>query len=179
MQQLFDFLFLGCFFLIYKFYGIYYATGSLAITSLMKLIYMSFRYQKIKKTALVVFLIVIISSLLTLYYHNEDFIKWKGTVVCFFLSIILLINQFIFKKPFIQFKLNKEIHLPIYIWTNLSILWAIFFFICGAINAYVAFYFSQNVWVNFKVFGISGLTLLFSLISGGYIYIQMKKNKNG
>ena len=69
--------------------------------------------------------------------------------------------------------LGKELTLPDHVWNTLNISWAIFFLLCGLANIYVAFWLPQEVWVNFKVFGLTVLTLLFTLLSGVYIYRHM------
>lgn len=81
------------------------------------------------------------------------------------------------KQPLIQTMLGKELELPDHVWRNLNIAWALFFFICGLANIYVAFWLPQSVWVNFKVFGLTGLTLLFTLLSGVYIWRKMPQQE--
>ncbi|MGK9546150.1 septation protein IspZ, partial [Salmonella enterica subsp. enterica] len=90
---------------------------------------------------------------LTLVFHNDEFIKWKVTVIYVLFSGALLISQLVLKKPLIQRMLGKELTLPDHVWNKLNVSWAIFFLVCGLANIYVAFWLPQNIWVNFKVFG--------------------------
>lgn len=74
------------------------------------------------------------------------------------------------EKPLIQRMLGKELTLPQPVWSKLNLARAVFFILCGLANIYIAFWLPQNIWVNFKVFGLTALTLFFTLLSGVYIY---------
>ncbi len=80
------------------------------------------------------------------------------------------------EKPLIQRMLGKELTLPQEVWSRLNVAWAVFFILCGLANIYIAFWLSQNIWVNFKVFGLTALTLIFTLLSGVYIYRHMPQD---
>ncbi len=123
------------------------------------------------------FVLVAVFGTLTLVFHNDEFIKWKVTVIYSLFALALLFSQWFMKQPLIQSMLGKELKLPNYVWRRLNIAWALFFFICGLANIYVAFWLPQEMWVNFKVFGLTGLTLLFTLFSGLYIWRQMPQEK--
>ncbi|KYP97520.1 intracellular septation protein A [Sodalis-like endosymbiont of Proechinophthirus fluctus] len=170
MKQFLDFLPLVVFFIVYKLYDIYYASGALIAASALVLVYTWLCYHKIEKITMITFVLVAIFGSLTLYYHDAEFIKWKVTVIYTLFAAALLISQFVLNKPLIQRMLDKEIHLPARVWNNLNIAWALFFLVCGAANIYIAFWLPQSIWVNFKVFGLTGLTLVFTLLSGAYIY---------
>ena len=80
------------------------------------------------------------------------------------------------EKPLIQRMLGKELSLPQQVWSRLNLAWALFFILCGLANIYIAFWLPQNIWVNFKVFGLTALTLVFTLLSGIYIYRHMPQD---
>ncbi|WP_016599491.1 inner membrane-spanning protein YciB, partial [Yersinia pestis] len=105
------------------------------------------------------------------------FIKWKVTVLYVLFALALLVSQWVMKKPLIQRMLGKELTLPDKVWSTLNLSWAIFFLVCGLLNIYVAFWLPQDIWVNFKVFGLTALTLIFTLISGVYIYRHMPEEQ--
>ena len=88
----------------------------------------------------------------------------------------LLFSQWVMKKPLIQRMLGKELSLPQQVWSRLNLAWAVFFILCGLANIYIAFWLPQNIWVNFKVFGLTALTLVFTLLSGIYIYRHMPQD---
>lgn len=170
MKQFFEFIPLIIFFAVYKMIDIYAATGSLIITTGLLLAYNYFKYGKVEKMHIITFLMVLVFGTMTLVFHDDTFIKWKVTVIYILFSIALLASQYIFKKPIIKQMLGKEIVLPENVWSNLNLAWAIFFVLLGLLNIYVAFYLAQDIWVNFKVFGLLGATLVFTLLSGVYIF---------
>ena len=115
---------------------------------------------------------------MTIFFHNDEFIKWKVTVIYVLFASALLFSQWVMKKPLIQRMLGKELTLPQQVWSRLNLAWAVFFILCGLANIYIAFWLPQNIWVNFKVFGLTALTLVFTLLSGVYIYRHMPQDDN-
>ncbi|ANI29177.1 intracellular septation protein A [Yersinia entomophaga] len=173
MKQLLDFLPLVVFFIFYKMYDIFVASGALIVATLLALAISWVMYRKVEKMTLVTAAMVVVFGSLTLAFHSDQFIKWKVTVIYVLFAGALLISQLILKKPLIQRMLGKELTLPDSVWSRLNLAWAMFFLVCGLANIYVAFWLPQDIWVNFKVFGLTALTLVFTLISGVYIYRHM------
>jgi intracellular septation protein len=170
MKQFLDFLPLVVFFVFYKIYDIYVASGALIAATALVLLVTWLKYRKIEKMMLITFVMVVVFGTLTLVFHNDLFIKWKVSVIYTLFAGALLFSQWFMKKPLIQQMLGKELVLPGHIWNRLNFAWAIFFLGCGIANIYVAFWLPQSVWVDFKVFGLTALTLIFTLFSGIYIY---------
>lgn len=171
MKQLLEFIPLVIFFIVYKMVDIYAATAALMVGMTITFIYSYFKNgKKAEKMQIITLGMILIFGTLTLVLHNDAFIKWKVTLVYAVFAIALLVTQFIFKKPAIKQMLGKELELPDNIWNNLNFAWAVFFAVLGAVNIYVAFNMSQEVWVNFKVFGLLAVTLLFTVLSGAYLY---------
>ncbi|HHC4999010.1 septation protein A [Serratia marcescens] len=177
MKQFLDFLPLIVFFAFYKLYDIYVASGALIVATALALVFTWVKYRKVEKMTLITFLMVLVFGTLTLVFHNDLFIKWKVTVIYALFALALLISQWVLKKPLVQRMLGKELTLPDKVWSNLNLAWAVFFLACGLANLYVAFWLPQNVWVNFKVFGLTVLTLVFTLLSGIYIYRHMPEEQ--
>ncbi len=177
MKQLLDFLPLVVFFVFYKLYDIYVASGALIVATGLALVVSWVLYRKLEKMALITFALVAVFGTLTLVFHNDEFIKWKVTVIYTLFSIALLFSQYWTQQPLIQRMLGKELHLPANAWRKLNLAWALFFLACGLANIYVAFWLPQALWFNFKVFGLTGLTLLFTLLSGVYIYRLMPQEE--
>jgi intracellular septation protein len=177
MKQFLDFLPLIVFFAFYKLYDIYVASGALIVATALALVFTWFKYRKIEKMTLITFLMVLVFGTLTLVFHNDLFIKWKVTIIYTLFALALLISQLVLKKPLVQRMLGKELTLPDKVWNNLNLGWAVFFLVCGLANIYVAFWLPQSVWVNFKVFGLTALTLVFTLLSGIYIYRHMPEEQ--
>lgn len=171
MKQLLEFIPLVIFFIVYKMVDIYAATGALMVSMTLTFIYSYFKNgKKAEKMQIITLGMILIFGTLTLVLHDDAFIKWKVTLVYGVFSIGLLVTQFIFKKPAIKQMLGKELQLPDNVWNNLNVAWAILFAVLGVVNIYVAFNMSQEVWVNFKVFGLLAITLLFTVLSGVYLY---------
>ncbi|EOY5051643.1 septation protein A [Serratia marcescens] len=177
MKQFLDFLPLIVFFAFYKLYDIYVASGALIVATALALVFTWVKYRKVEKMTLITFLMVLVFGTLTLVFHNDLFIKWKVTVIYALFALALLISQWGLKKPLVQRMLGKELTLPDKVWSNLNLAWAVFFLACGLANIYVAFWLPQSVWVNFKVFGLTVLTLVFTLLSGIYIYRHMPEEQ--
>ncbi|QKJ87300.1 septation protein A [Paramixta manurensis] len=177
MKQLLDFLPLVVFFVFYKLYDIYVASGALIAATGIALVVGWVLYRKLEKMTIITFVLVAVFGTLTLVFHNDEFIKWKVTVIYTLFAAALLFSQFWMPQPLIQSMLGKELHLPLAAWRKLNMAWALFFLACGIGNIYVAFWLPQSVWVNFKVFGLTGLTLLFTLVSGIYIYRLMPQEE--
>ncbi|MDT3250156.1 septation protein A [Serratia plymuthica] len=177
MKQFLDFLPLIVFFAFYKLYDIYVASGALIVATALALVFTWIKYRKVEKMTLITFLMVLVFGTLTLVFHNDLFIKWKVTVIYSLFALALLISQLVLKKPLVQRMLGKELTLPDKVWSNLNLAWAVFFLLCGLANIYVAFWLPQSVWVNFKVFGLTALTLVFTLLSGIYIYRHMPEEQ--
>lgn len=179
MKQLLEFIPLVIFFIVYKMVDIYAATAALMIAMTITFIYSYYNNgKKAEKMQIITLAMILVFGSLTLILHDDAFIKWKVTLVYSVFAIALLVTQFIFKKPAIKQMLGKELELPDNIWNNLNLAWAIFFAVLGALNIYVAFYMPQEVWVNFKVFGLLAITLLFTMLSGIYLYKHLPQENN-
>lgn len=174
MKALLDFIPLIIFFVVYKLSDIFTASLALIIASAVALLISWLCWRKVEKMALITFLFVLVFGSLTYFLHNALFIKWKVTLIYLLFALALLLSQWLGRAPLIQRMLGKELTLPAASWKRLNAGWALFFLACGLLNIYVAFWLPQAVWVNFKVFGLTGLTLLATLISGLYIYRHME-----
>ncbi|AEW44534.1 putative intracellular septation protein [Serratia symbiotica str. 'Cinara cedri'] len=177
MKQFLDFIPLIIFFIFYRLYDIYLASGALMATSALVFIFNLAKSRKVDKMALITFLMVLVFGTLTLVLHDNLFIKWKVTVIYTLFSLFLLISQLVFKKLPVQGILGKDLVLSHKVWSNLNLAWAIFFMVCSLLNVYVAFWMPERIWVNFKVFGLAFLMLVFTALSGIYIYQHIPKNK--
>ena len=168
-KLLFDFFPIVIFFVVYKMYDIYIATIALIIASAVQLTYEIIFYRKFSMIHLVTFILVLILGGATVYFHNETLIKWKVTIVNWLFGIILILSNIFMQKPIIQCLMEENIELPIKLWKRLNNIWGIFFLFLGAINIFVAYTFSTDTWVNFKLFGIMGIILVFVIVQGAFL----------
>lgn len=174
MKQLIDFIPLIIFFALYKLQDIYVATGALIVASALQIIVTYFVYRKIEKMQVITFLMVAIFGGMTIFLHDDNFIKWKVTIVYALFAIGLAVSHAIGKSA-IKGMLGKEITLPEQVWAKVTWAWVMFFTFCAALNVYVAFELLLDVWVNFKVFGLLAATFGFTLLTGLYIYKHTPK----
>lgn len=169
MKQFLDFIPLIIFFVLFKTYDIYVATAALILATGVQVAYTWFKFRKVEKMQLITFVMVGIFGGLTIFMHDENFIKWKVTMVYSLFAIFLLGSQLL-GKPAVKKMLGKEISLPDSVWKKINLAWVCFFSVCALVNIYIAFNMSLEIWVNFKVFGLLILTILFTLATGVYIY---------
>ncbi|MCP3698259.1 MAG: septation protein A [Aliivibrio sp.] len=176
MKQILDFIPLIIFFTLYKMYDIYTATGALIIATAVQLVVTYALYKKVEKMQLITFLMVTVFGGMTIFLHDDNFIKWKVTIVyCVFAAGLIVTH--ILGKPVIKGMLGKEVTLSDDKWAKINHAWVLFFTICAIANLYIAFEMPLDVWVNFKVFGLLGLTFLCTLFTGMYVYKYMPKEK--
>jgi len=176
MHAIFEYLPLVIFFVFYKFGDIYWATGSLIVTSALQILYYLIRRQSVPKRNWIFFGLIAVFGGLTIFFHDDAFLKWKVTIINSLFGITLLISEQFFNKNWIKEMLGEGLTLPEKIWKKLNFAWAIFFLSCGALNIYIAYNFSLETWVNFKVFGLMGLTFTFAIVSIFSLYRYLPKD---
>ena len=164
MKFLFDIFPVILFFWAFKVYDIFIATAIAIAATIAQIGWLWFRQHKIDKMMWSNLAIIIIFGGATLVSQDETFIKWKPTVLYWLIATVLLISNLIFRKNLIKAMLEKQIILPPTIWNKLNLSWIFFFLIMGCINLYVAFNFPLDTWVTFKLFGATGLILIFMIL---------------
>lgn len=182
MKFLFDFFPIIAFFIAFyvpedREQGIYLATYTIIIATTIQIILYWLLYKKFEKMHLITFVVVLIFGGLTIFLHDENFIKWKPTIVNWCFSSAFIASHFIGEKTLIERMLNiteNKLTLPAPVWRNLNISWAVFFIFMGFVNLYVAFNFSTEFWVNFKAWGMTLLNLSFMIVMGIYLYKYIK-----
>ncbi len=184
MKVFFDFLPVILFFIAYKFGGgtyewggeshevggIYVATAVMIVASLLQVILTWLFTKKVEKSHLITLVLVLILGGATLWLQNPNFIKWKPTVVNWLFAAGFFLVPFFSKQTLLEKMMSEQITLPKPVWKNLNIAWIFFFIGSGLANIYVAFNYPEATWVNFKLFGLMGLTILF--IIGQSLYIS-------
>ncbi|GLS84139.1 septation protein A [Paraferrimonas haliotis] len=176
MKQLLDFLPLLVFFIVYKMVDIYAATGALIAATAVQIAISYLVFKKVEKMHLITFALVGVFGTLTMVLHDDAFIKWKVTVVYGLFAIALAVSQLI-NKPIIKAMLGQEMPVADAVWAKVTWAWVLFFSACGALNIYVAFSLPLETWVNFKVFGLMALTLLFTIATVVYLFKHLPEDK--
>ncbi|MBN8455120.1 septation protein A [Accumulibacter sp.] len=176
MKFLFDLFPVILFFIAYKVYDIYVATAVAIAATFAQIGWLWFRGRKIDTMLWVSLVIISVFGGMTLVLHDEDFIKWKPTVLYWAFAATLLGGSLLMKKNLIRLLLAEQMQLPEVAWEKLNWSWIAFFAFMGAANLLVAFNFSTDDWVNFKLFGGIGLMLVFVLAQGLLLskYIEEK-----
>jgi intracellular septation protein len=161
MKFLFDLFPVIVFFIVYKFSGIYAATATAIVATILQIGWAKYKFGKVENTLIASGIIIVVFGGATLLLHDESFIKWKPTVLYWVFTISLLVTNIFFKKNIIRSLMEKQISMPDAIWSRLNLAWAAFFALLGVLNLYVAFNYSTNTWVDLKLFGTTGLMLIF------------------
>ncbi|MGE4500599.1 MAG: septation protein A [Hydrogenovibrio sp.] len=175
MKLLFDLFPVILFFIAFKLYGIYVATAVAIVASILQVAYVYAKNKRVEKMHIITLALIVILGGATLIFQDEAFIKWKPTVVNWGFALVFLGSHFIGEKPIIRRMMDQAISLPDRVWLNLSYMWIVFFIFSGVANIYVAYQYDTDTWVNFKLFGLMGLTLVFIIIQGIYISRYIKE----
>jgi intracellular septation protein len=169
MQLLFDFLPVIAFFVTYKLADIYVATAVLIVAVLIQTAVSWIRFRKVSPMLLTSAVLVLIFGGLTLLIHDSTFIKWKPTIVNGLFAAAFAGSHFVRGPTLVQRLLGESIQLDAASWRRLSMMWIGFFLLSGAANLYVAYNFPEAVWVDFKLFGLLGMTVVFVLLQGVWL----------
>lgn len=145
------------------------ATVVVMVATLLQALLLKLRGQKIDLMLWISLALVVVLGGATIWFHSETFIKWKPTGLYWAMALVFFVSQRFFNKNLIQAMLGKELQLPAPVWRRLNWAWVGFFTVMGVLNLYVAYHFSTSTWANFKVFGTTGLMLIFTLIQGLYL----------
>lgn len=170
MKLLFDFFPILLFFIAYKMYDIYVATAVAIAAAFVQVGLFWIQHRRVEKTHLVTLALLVVFGGLTLVLQDETFIKWKPSVINWLFGMVFLGSQFIGKKSIVERMMGANLALSAPVWTRLNLSWAVFFLALGFANLYVVYNFDTDTWVNFKLFGMMGLTIAF--IIGQAIYLS-------
>ena len=155
------------------------ATLVVMIATLAQAAVLKLRGRKIDLMLWISLVLVVVLGGATVWFHNETFIKWKPTGLHWAMALTLWISQAWFGKNLIQTMLGAELQLPDPVWLRLNRAWVLFFGAMGVVNLYVAYNFSTSAWANFKVFGVTGLIVLFTLGQGLYLSKHLPEQEDG
>ncbi|OWJ97226.1 septation protein A [Pseudomonas sp. A46] len=182
VKQFIDFIPLILFFIVYKLDpravelaghtfmlgGIFSATAVLIIGSVIVYGAIFLLQRRLEKGQWLTLVACLVFGGMTLAFHSETFLKWKAPVVNWLFALAFAGSHFIGDKPLIQRVMGHALSLPQPIWVRLNLAWVAFFLVCGFANLFVAFTFHE-IWVDFKVFGSLGMTVLFLVGQGVYL----------
>jgi intracellular septation protein len=177
MKFLFDLFPVVLFFVAFKFYGIYTATTVAITATVVQIGWLKVRRRKVEPMMWISLVIIVVFGGATLALHDETFIKWKPTVLYWLFATAIVGAELLFRRNLIRSMLTGQVHMPESAWARLNRSWAGFFGFMGAANLYVAYNFSTDAWVNFKLFGGMGLMFVFVVVQALFLarHVQEKK----
>nr|VFJ62946.1 MAG: intracellular septation protein [Candidatus Kentron sp. FW] len=154
--------------------GILVATAVAILATFLQVGISWLRLRRVENTHLITLGLLVVLGGATLVLKEEIFIKWKPTAVNWLFALVFWGSRFVGGKPLIQRMMESNIELPPTVWRQLNMSWVIFFAAAGFLNLYVIYHFSTEFWVNFKLFGLLGLTLAFVIGQSFYLMRHMK-----
>jgi intracellular septation protein len=175
MKFFFDLLPVALFFAAYFIFdSIYVATAVIIPATIAQAAWEKIRYGKVDTMLWISLALVVVMGGLTLFLHDKRFIMWKPTLLYWMFSVALVASRIIWKKNLIRALLGKEMMLPEAVWNQLNVAWALFFVVMGFVNIYVASNFEEPFWVKFKLFGFTGMLMLFVLLQAPFLVRHMQ-----
>ncbi|MCI0399733.1 MAG: septation protein A [Gammaproteobacteria bacterium] len=174
MKFLFDFFPVLLFFIAFYIpedpkVGILLATAVAIVASIVQVGIYWLKFRRVETLHLITLSLILLLGGATLLLQDERFIKWKPTAVNWLFAVVFLGSQLIGGKNLLQRIMGGNVSLPDLVWARLNLSWVAFFIVLGLANLYVAYNFDTATWVNFKLFGLMGLTLVFVLGQAVYM----------
>lgn len=145
------------------------ATVVVIAATLIQVAWLKVRGHKVDLMLWISLGLVIVLGGLTVWFHSETFIKWKPSALYWTMGLALWLSQAVFGKNLLRALLGEQLKLPDKVWQRLNVAWIVFFAVLGVLNLWIAYHFSFSTWVSFKVFGLVGLLLVFTVAQGLYL----------
>ncbi len=174
MKLLFDLFPILLFFVAFKLADIYVATAVAIAASVVQIVWLKLRARPIEPMQWASLAIIVVFGGMTLFLHDETFIKWKPTVLYGLFAAVLAGGRMMFGRNLVRSVMGKQLALPEPVWHRLNLAWIAFFVAMAALNLAVAYRFPTDVWVDFKLFGTMGLTIAFVIAQALWLgrYVQ-------
>ncbi|MGL4566449.1 MAG: septation protein A [Halioglobus sp.] len=188
MKQLAEFVPIALFFIVYQlkgttlelggweysFDGIYSATAVLMLATVAQVLLTWAFTRTLERRLLWLLLAVLVFGGATLVFHNQMFIQWKPTIFNWVLALVFGGSQYIGDKNLMERTLGSQIHLPKPVWSRLNLLWVSNFIIVGGLNLVVAYNFSEDAWVSYKLYSAIGFTVMLTILTALLISPYLK-----
>jgi intracellular septation protein len=177
MKFLFDIFPIVLFFIAFKIFGIYVATAVAIGATFLQIGWTWVRHRKVDNLMWVSLAVIVVFGGATLLLQDETFIKLKPTVLYWLFAAVLTVSMLAFRKNLVRAMMEAQVTLPEAVWGRLLVSWITFFALMGALNLVVAYNFSTDAWVNFKLFGGIGLMLVFVLLQALLLARHIEEKK--
>jgi intracellular septation protein len=157
------------------------ATIVVIVATLLQIALLLLLRRKVDTMLWVTFALIAVLGGATVWFHNPTFIKWKPSALYWAMAIVFWASQTLFGKNVLKSLVGEQLELPDAIWRRLNLAWIAFFGLMGIANLYVAYNYSTSTWASFKVFGLTGLMLVFMLAQGAYVarYLEDEPSPEG
>lgn len=142
------------------------ATAVAIVATLGQVFWLIARGRKVDTMLWISLAIIVVFGGATLFFHDATFIKWKPTVLYWLFALTLAGSALFMKRNLIRALMQDQVQLPEPVWARLNLSWIAFFAVMGILNLYVAYSYSEDTWVSFKLYGGMGLMFLFVLGQG-------------
>ncbi len=181
MQMISDLFPALVFFIVYKIWGTYWGVFALIVASAIQIAYMQIHHGQVKRIYWISFILIVVFGGLTIYLHNPLFLKWSVTIINWLFGVALLASHF-FPKTIFEAMIHSSMPEgstppPTKLIRTMNGQWGGFFLFIGTLNLYIAYHYSMNTWVNFKVFGILGLFAIFVILQLLYLAYLHRSRK--
>ncbi len=153
------------------------ATATAILATLLQILWVRLKHGKVDTMLWISFAIIVVFGGATLLLHDEAFIKFKPTALYWLFAFILLFSNILFKKNLIRSLMEEKMRVPDHIWSGLNLSWIGFFIGLGILNLYVAWNFATDTWVNFKLFGATGIMFVFIILQTVIISKHIEPDK--
>ena len=157
-----------------------FSTAAAIFATMIQIAWVKWHHGKVDTMLWVSFSIIAVLGGATLLLHDETFIKVKPTALYWLFAMVLLFSNMLFKKNLIRSLMEAKMTLPDRIWSAVNLSWGGFFITLGILNLYVAWNFTTDTWVNFKLFGATGIMIVFIILQALMLskYIDTDKKDN-
>jgi len=145
------------------------ATVVVIAATLLQVAWMKLNRRKIDLMLWISLAMIVVLGGLTVWYHNETFIKWKPSVAFWLMGLVFWGSQTFFHKNLLRQTLGAELDLTDKVWQRLNFAWVAYFGLMGLVNLWVVYSFSTDAWANFHTFGTSALSVVFVIGQGLYL----------
>lgn len=180
MKFLFDYFPIIAFFIAFKITDndIIFATITAMVAGILQISAYWIKFRRFEKMHIIPLAILLVMGSITVYLGDPLYIKWKVTVVEWVMGLALIASQYIWKVNWIKKAMGQAFDAPDDLWHHINLAWALFFIAVGFLNIYVLYNFSTEDWVNFKLFGLMGLTFGFTLITMLFLFRYVNKDED-
>lgn len=178
MKFLFEIFPVILFFVAFKLYGIYVATAVAIAATVAQISWVWFKHRKVENMQWISLALIVVFGGATMLLRDETFIKWKPTVLYWLFALVLLGSELFFRKNLIRTMMEKQVVAPDPVWKKLLAGWIGFFAVMGVLNLYVAYGYSTDTWVSFKLFGGIGLMIVFVIGQALVLAPHMKEKES-